>query len=49
MTRLYDVVVKKRHVQGQNVAVLEMNPSMRPVCRKSKRVRTSMCICPMVW
>ena len=23
MTRLYDVVVKKRHVQGQNVAVLE--------------------------
>lgn len=49
MTTLYDVVVKNRHVEGGNIAVMEFESATSAALPKLKRVRILMCTYQMVW
>ena len=49
MTTLYDVVVKNRHVEGGNIAVMEFESATSAALPKVEPVHILMCTYRMVW
>lgn len=49
MATLYNVVVRNRHVEGGNVAVIEFESANSATLPKLTLVHILMCTYPMVW